>query len=120
MPNWQRAWTKHQDDRLIDLWNQPIELLEVVSRLQRSKAATIQRANILRRRGVEMRQRRIVIPPEELPPEERFVPFTMPDNMRYEDDPRAISPRLPVFVPLPGRSGYSAVSGLIGGGRIAR
>ena len=123
MPNWQRAWTNHQDDRLIDLWNQPIELLEVVSRMQRSKAAVIQRANILRRRGIEMRQRRIVIPPDELPPEEVRRPFTMPEGMAYQDDPIAVAEwkaSCPKIYPLPVTSGYSAVSGLIGGGRIAR
>lgn len=54
-------------------------------------------------------QRPIVAPPE------RLAEFSMPDNMRYEDDPAAIGPGRPVYMPIRNTHFQSGGSSLEGG-----
>jgi len=63
-----------------------------------------------RHRGFVPKHKRPAAAPPPPPPS-----FTMPDHMRYEDDPRAIGPGHPVYMPVRNTHYQSGGSSVLGG-----
>lgn len=110
-------WTDAERDELAEVWNnrEDLTVKQIAIKFHRSVNAIRNQASIMRRAGRHMIGRRLDgVEPDNEP----IVPFRMPPGMRYEDDPRAISTRPPVFVPFPSKPGYSGTASCIGGARV--
>lgn len=117
--NGQIAWDEEAEAQLVEMWNREDDLsaADIAAELGRTSAAVKTRATVLRRRGFTMRDK------QAMPEIDTLPKFTLPDGVRFEDDPKAAArwaASNPKFYPLPCRTnGYSSTSGLISGGRIS-
>jgi len=110
-----RPWNT-QDGQFIEMWNdRDITMEQMMETLGRTRTAITSRAYFWREAGMLMIDRAESPMQEYVRP--KFEPFSMPDNMRYQDDPRAIGPGRPVYVPIRTDHYQSAGSSLGQGGR---